>query len=265
MYELGKQFRNESIDQTHNPEFTSIEAYWAYADYEDWMNTTEDLLNGLVKHILGSEIIKIHVPPSRNLQLERLEKILGAKLPSKDDPNEPKQIEEIATKQGVKVVEKYNRDYYIDRMIELHEKEVMPSVEIEVNFKRPFQRIDMMHELAKRLNIQLPENYDSDEANKFFDNLCTKYKLDCKPPKTTSRLIDKLVGEFLEPDCINPTFLINHPKIMSPLAKYHRLYPQLTERFELFINKKEICNSYTELNDPFLQRDLFVDQIKAKK
>lgn len=117
MYELGKQFRNESIDQTHNPEFTSIEAYWAYADYEDWMNTTEDLLNGLVKHILGSEIIKIHVPPSRTLQLERLEKVLGAKLPSKDDPNEPKQIEEIATKQGVKVVEKYNRDYYIDRMV----------------------------------------------------------------------------------------------------------------------------------------------------
>eukprot|EP00825_Cyclidium_porcatum_P046870 TRINITY_DN7486_c0_g1_i1.p1 TRINITY_DN7486_c0_g1~~TRINITY_DN7486_c0_g1_i1.p1 ORF type:complete len:607 (-),score=172.29 TRINITY_DN7486_c0_g1_i1:384-2204(-) len=244
VYELGKQFRNESIDQTHNPEFTTIEAYWAYADYEDWMNTTEDLLNGLVRTITGQEVIKVHMPPSRQLQLERLEKVLGKELPKKGDENEQKFFENIAKEKEIKLAEPYNKNYYIDRLIELNEKEVMAKIEIEISFKRPFKRIDMMHELANRLKVQLPENYESQEANKFFDDLCAKYKLECTPPRTTARLIDKLVGEFLEPDCINPTYLINHPKIMSPLAKYHRQYPQLTERFELFINKKEICNSY---------------------
>lgn len=153
VYEMGKQFRNESIDQTHNPEFTSIEAYWAYADYEDWMNTTEELLNGLAKYITGSEIIKIHMPPSRTLQLERLEKILGKKLPEKGDQNEQQFFEKLAEEKQIKKTEVYNKEFYIDRLIEFHEKEVMATIEISLDFKRPWKRIDMMHELAKRLNI----------------------------------------------------------------------------------------------------------------
>ncbi|KAL0380790.1 UNVERIFIED_CONTAM: Lysine--tRNA ligase, cytoplasmic [Sesamum angustifolium] len=124
VYEIGKQFRNEGIDLTHNPEFTTCEFYMAFADYNDLMKLTEDMLSG--------------------------------------------------------------------------------------------------------------------EAN-------------------------LLVGHFLEETCTNPTFIINHPEIMSPLAKWHRSKPGLTERFELFINKHEFCNAYTELNDPVVQRQRFADQLKDRQ
>lgn len=73
----------------------------------------------------------------------------------------------------------------------------------------------------------------------------------------------KLVGEFLEEKCINPTFICDHPQVMSPLAKWHRSTPGLTERFELFVMKKEVCNAYTELNDPMIQRERFEQQAKV--
>ena len=88
--------------------------------------------------------------------------------------------------------------------------------------------------------------------------------VECPPPRTTARLLDKLVGEFLEVTCINPTFICDHPQIMSPLAKWHRSKEGLTERFELFVMKKEICNAYTELNDPVRQRQLFEEQAKVR-
>lgn len=72
------------------------------------------------------------------------------------------------------------------------------------------------------------------------------------------------MGEFVEPLCINPTFICDHPEVMSPLAKYHRARPGLTERFELFVNGKELCNAYTELNNPFVQRQRFEQQAKDK-
>lgn len=81
----------------------------------------------------------------------------------------------------------------------------------------------------------------------------------------TPRLLDKLVGEYLEPLCINPTFIINHPQIMSPLAKSHRDTPYLTERFELFIAGKEYANAYTELNIPSVQKACFDKQAKDKE
>ncbi|KAL9253319.1 Lysine--tRNA ligase-like protein, partial [Drosera capensis] len=74
-----------------------------------------------------------------------------------------------------------------------------------------------------------------------------------------------LVGHFLEETCVNPSFIINHPKIMSPLAKWHREKPGLTERFELFVNKNELCNAYTELNDPVVQRQRFAEQLKDRQ
>jgi lysyl-tRNA synthetase class 2 len=85
----------------------------------------------------------------------------------------------------------------------------------------------------------------------------------CPEPRTTARLLDKLVGEYLESEFINPTFLINYPEIMSPLAKCHRSIPGLTERFELFVATKEIANAYTELNDPVVQRERFSQQAKV--
>lgn len=99
----------------------------------------------------------------------------------------------------------------------------------------------------------------------FYNAQCHKHHVACSNPRTTTRLVDKLVGHFLESQCLNPTFIMEHPQMMSPLAKYHRNKPGLTERFELFINHHEFCNAYTELNDPFVQKDLFMQQVKEKE
>ena len=89
-----------------------------------------------------------------------------------------------------------------------------------------------------------------------------RHNVECRPPRTVARLVDKLVGHFLEETMINPTFIIDHPEMMSPLAKTHRNQPGLTERFELFVCKREVCNAYTELNNPIVQRQRFAEQAK---
>ncbi|KAK7827018.1 lysine--trna ligase, partial [Quercus suber] len=136
---------------------------------------------------------------------------------------------------------------------------------IEIDFTPPFRRIDMIEELEKMANLNIPKDFSSDEANKYLKDACTKYEIKCAPPETTARLLDKLVGHFLEETCTNPAFIINHPKLMSPLAKWHRTKKGLTERFELFINKLELCNAYTELNDPVVQRQRFAEQLKDRQ
>ncbi|XP_069822243.1 lysine--tRNA ligase isoform X2 [Dendropsophus ebraccatus] len=205
VYEVGRQFRNEGIDLTHNPEFTTCEFYMAYADYNDLMEITEKLLSGMVKHITGGYKVTYHP----------------------EGPEGPAH---------------------------------------EIDFTPPFRRISMVHELEKVLGKKLPptDQFDTEETRKFLDDICTEKGVECPPPRTTARLLDKLVGEFLEVTCINPTYICDHPQIMSPLAKWHRSEKGLTERFELFVMKKEICNAYTELNDPVRQRELFEDQAKAK-
>ncbi|XP_054696142.1 lysine--tRNA ligase isoform X3 [Grus americana] len=205
VYEIGRQFRNEGIDLTHNPEFTTCEFYMAYADYHDLMEITEKLLSGMVKHITGSYKITYH-PDGQDGQA------------------------------------------------------------YEIDFTPPFQRISLVYDLEKVLGVKFPsaECFETEETRRFFDDLCAERNVECPPPRTTARLLDKLVGEFLEVTCINPTFICDHPQIMSPLAKWHRSHQGLTERFELFVMKKEVCNAYTELNDPFRQRQLFEDQAKAK-
>ncbi|GFZ13757.1 lysyl-tRNA synthetase 1 [Actinidia rufa] len=174
VYEIGKQFRNEGIDLTHNPEFTTCEFYMAFADYYDLMELTENMLSGMVKELTGGYKIKYH---ANGLD------------------NEP----------------------------------------IEIDFTPPFRRIDMIEELEKMANLSIPKDLASDEANIYL-----------------------LVGHFLEETCVNPTFIINHPEIMSPLAKWHRSKPGLTERFELFINKHEDRQSGDDeamaLDETFLYR-----------
>ncbi|KAK9167136.1 hypothetical protein Scep_002327 [Stephania cephalantha] len=204
VYEIGKQFRNEGIDLTHNPEFTTCEFYMAFADYNDLMELTEQMLSGMAKELTGGYKIKYH----------------GNGLDK--DP-------------------------------------------IEIDFTPPFRRIDMIEGLEKMANLNIPKDLTSDEANKYLIDACAKYDVKCPPPQTTTRLLDKLVGHFLEETCINPAFIINHPEIMSPLAKWHRSKPGLTERFELFINKHEFCNAYTELNDPVVQRERFAAQLKDRQ
>ena len=193
VFELGKQFRNEGIDLTHNPEFTTCEFYWAYADYNDLMDMTEDMLSKMVHSINGSYKLTYH-PNGRE---------------------EPDNV-------------------------------------IEIDFTPPYRRIPMMKGLAEVLKVELPDNTQlhTEESRLFFDKLCVEKGVDCSFPRTTSRLIDKLVGQFLESQCKNPTFIIDTPQLMSPLAKWHRSEPGLSERFELFSNYHELINSYTELNDP---------------
>ena len=206
VYEIGRQFRNEGIDLTHNPEFTTCEFYMAYADYNDLMQITEIMLSGLVYEITGGYVFKYH--PT-------------------DEEGGP---------------------------------------EFEVDFTPPFRRVSMIRELEKKLGVTFPHpsEFDTVEFCQFVGDLCEKNNIECPPPRTAARLLDKLVGEFVEVDCVNPTFICDHPQIMSPLAKWHRSVDGLTERFELFVCQKEICNAYTELNDPVVQRERFDMQAKDK-
>lgn len=206
VYELGRQFRNEGIDLTHSPEFTSVEFYMAYADYYDLMRIAEDLFMGMVQTIKGTT--KVTIAP-----------------------------------------------FHGDKKTE----------SVEIDFSPPYRKVDMIPELEKICGVKFPRPLDSTETNKFLIDLCAKKGIPCSPPTTTARLLDKLVGEYIEPTCINPTFIINHPVLSSPLAKWHRDDPELTERFELFINGKEITNAYTELNSSHKQRKCFADQLKDKE
>ncbi|KAK2711361.1 hypothetical protein QYM36_012519 [Artemia franciscana] len=135
-----------------------------------------------------------------------------------------------------------------------------------INFTPPFRRLKIFPELEKRLKVKLPHprTLDTPEAVEMLDKICVDNQVDCPTPRTAPRLLDKLIGHFLEKECINPTFLIEHPQVMSPLAKYHRSDEGLTERFELFVRKMEICNAYTELNDPIEQQKRFSQQAKDR-
>lgn len=204
VYEIGRQFRNEGIDMTHNPEFTTCEFYMAYADYEDLMDLTEKLISEMVLEVNnGSYLVSYHA----------------------DGPDQPA---------------------------------------VEIDFKPPWKRISMISGLEEALSVSFPQDLDSEEARVFLAKIVKDKGLELSPPHTTARLIDKLVGEYLEETCINPAFICDHPQIMSPLAKWHRSMPGMTERFELFVNKRELCNAYTELNDPAVQRERFQEQSKAK-
>ncbi|CAM9244913.1 unnamed protein product [Chrysoparadoxa australica] len=200
VYEIGRQFRNEGIDMTHNPEFTSCEFYEAYADYNDLMDMTEELVSGLVKEVTGS--YKICYQNSGD--------------------GEP----------------------------------------VEVDFTPPFKRISMISGLEEVMKVKLPALDDPDIDAKL-SKLLAQHNVELAQPHTTARLLDALVGEFLEEGIVNPTFICDHPEIMSPLAKYHRSLPGMTERFELFVCSKELCNAYTELNNPIVQRQRFTAQAAA--
>ena len=136
--------------------------------------------------------------------------------------------------------------------------------EVTISFKAPFRRFDMVADLEQNLGEKIPRPLDGENANRFLEQQCEKHGIACSAPRTNTRLLDKLVAHFLEEQCVQPTFIINHPVMMSPLAKQHRDNNELTERFELFVAKNELCNAYTELNDPRIQRQRFEDQLKQK-
>lgn len=202
VFEIGKQFRNEEIDISHLPEFTSCELYWAGADYNMLMTMTEDLLTNMAIAINGT---------TKTIWFEK-----------------------------------------------------------EIDMQGPYPKLDAMvtleNEIKKKLNDNnfiLPD-ITSLTATEEYKNLVELLEVKISLPHTLNRLVDGLIGEFVEVLCIQPTFLINHPQIMSPLAKPHRDFPGKTERFELFVNKKEFCNAYTELNDPTIQKKIFAEIAKQK-
>merc|ERR1711974_284922 len=142
----------------------------------------------------------------------------------------------------------------------------MGGPEWEVDFTPPFKRLRMFPDLEKALGEKppKPDQLHTEEARAMLDKLCAKNNVECSAPRTAARLLDKLVGEYLEETCINPTFITEHPQVMSPLAKWHRSEPGLTEKFEAFCCKKEICNAYTELNDPVVQRSRFNSKLRTR-
>ncbi|KAF4624258.1 hypothetical protein G7Y89_g13915 [Cudoniella acicularis] len=182
VYEMDRQFRNESIDLTHNPEFTTCEFYMAYADIYDIMDMIEELISSIVKHVTGSTTTKFHI--------------------------------------------QHGEEY-------------------GVNWAAPWRCVEMIPALEEATGEK-------------------KMKVDFSPPLTNARILDKLVGDFMEETCVNPTFITGHPQMMPPLAKYHCSNPGLCEHFEAFVCKKEIANTYTELNDPFDQRLRFEEQARQK-
>uniref|UniRef100_A0A8C9GE91 Lysine--tRNA ligase n=1 Tax=Piliocolobus tephrosceles TaxID=591936 RepID=A0A8C9GE91_9PRIM len=204
VYEIGKVFRNEGIDNTHNPEFTSCEFYWAYADFFDLIKWSEDFFSQLVYHIFGTYTIS------------------------------------------------YNKDG-------------LDKEPIEIDFTPPYPRVSLIEELEKLTDIKLEQPFDSPETVEKMMNIIKKNKIEMPNPPTAAKLLDQLASHFIENLYMNkPFFIIEHPQIMCPLAKFHRQKSGLTERLEMFICGKEVLNAYTELNDPFKQKESFASQQKGR-
>ncbi|MFN3951955.1 MAG: lysine--tRNA ligase [Thermaurantimonas sp.] len=193
VYEFAKNFRNEGMDRTHNPEFTGMEIYVAYKDYLWMMNFTENLLEHVARTVLNG---KTKIQAGENL----------------------------------------------------------------IDFKAPYPRITMYDAIRQYTGVDI-----SDMSEDQLRNTCQNLGIEVTPDMGKGKLIDSLFGEKCEHHFIQPTFIIDYPIEMSPLCKKHRQNPQLTERFELIINGKEIANAYSELNDPIDQRERFEEQLKLSQ
>jgi lysyl-tRNA synthetase class 2 len=192
VYEFAKDFRNEGMDRTHNPEFTVLEIYVAYKDYF-WM-------------------------------MEYVEQML----------------EKVA--------------------VGLHGKSEVTLGDKSINFKSPYRRLTMTDAIREYAGVDITgKNEDELRA------ICKEMNIETDPSMGTGKLIDAIFGEKCEHHLIQPTFIMDYPIEMSPLCKRHRSNPDLTERFELFVNGKELCNAYSELNDPIDQLNRFQEQLRLSQ
>lgn len=192
VYEFAKDFRNEGMDRTHNPEFTVMELYVAYKDYNWMMDTTEKLLEKVAIDATGSTKVTVG--------------------------------------------------------------------EHEIEFKAPYPRVPILEA------IKIHTGYDvADMDENQLREVAQKLGIEVNETMGVGKLIDEIFGEKCEHHYIQPTFIIDYPKEMSPLTKEHRENPRLTERFELMVNGKELANAYSELNDPIDQRERFEDQLKLSE
>lgn len=192
VYEFSKDFRNEGMDRTHNPEFTVMEIYVAYKDYHWMMNFTEEMLQYVVTKVNGTTELTV-----------------GDK---------------------------------------------------KINFKAPFKRIPILKAIEEHTGYDVSNMSESE-----IREVCKKLNLEVDETMGKGKLIDELFGEKCEHHYIQPTFITDYPVEMSPLCKKHRDNPELTERFELMVNGKEVANAYTELNDPIDQRERFEEQLKLSE
>jgi lysyl-tRNA synthetase class 2 len=192
VYEFAKDFRNEGMDRTHNPEFTIMEIYVAYKDYLWMMEFTEKTLEKVALEVNGTTDLKVG--------------------------------------------------------------------EQTISFAAPFRRLTMIDAIKEYTGVDIT-GMSEDQLRK----VCADLNIDTDPSMGKGKLIDEIFGEKCEGNLIQPTFIIDYPVEMSPLCKKHRDNPELTERFELIINGKEIANAYTELNDPIDQRERFEEQLRLTK
>ena len=194
VYEMGKMFRNEGMDTTHNPEYTAMEVYAAYQDYNDMMELTENLVATVAEKVLG------------------------------------------------KTVTEYDG--------------------VELDLTPPWRRISMVEAVKEYAGVDF-ENIETDEEA---IKAAEEKGLTLEPSKKTrGNIINEFFEEFCEEHMIQPTFVTGHPVDISPLAKRNPEDPRYTNRFEAFINTKEIANAFSELNDPIDQRERFTAQIEAKR
>lgn len=192
VYEFSRNFRNEGMDRTHNPEFTVMEIYVAYKDYNWMMEFTEQMIEHIALKVLGTTKTKVG--------------------------------------------------------------------DVEIDLKAPFKRITMLDSIKEHTGIDIN---GMDEMQ--LREVCKKLNVEIDETMGKGKLIDEIFGEKCEGNYIQPTFITDYPIEMSPLTKKHRSNPELTERFELMINGKEICNAYSELNDPIDQLERFEDQLKLSE
>jgi len=193
VYELGRIFRNEGISTRHNPEFTMLESYEAYADYNDVMRMVEEMVSEVTQRVLGTNEVKFG-----------------------DDT---------------------------------------------ISFKLPWPRLSLRQAIQEYSGIDF-EKYP--DANSLRDEML-RLKIEFDPEKNWAQLVDELISTFVEPNLIQPTFLLDYPVEISPLAKAKPDNDRLVERFEAFAGGMEIANAFTELNDPIEQRERFLQQQKERQ
>ena len=189
VYEFSKNFRNEGMDRTHNPEFTCMEIYVAYKDYNWMMTFTENMIERICMEVNGTTDVKV-----------------GDNI---------------------------------------------------ISFKAPFARVTMAEAIKHHTGVDIT-GMDEDQLRETAKNL----GVEIDKTMGKGKIIDEIFGEKCEGKYIQPTFITDYPIEMSPLTKRHRNNPELTERFELMVNGKELCNAYSELNDPIDQYERFVEQMK---
>ena len=192
VYEFGKNFRNEGMDRTHNPEFTCMEIYVAYKDYKRMMGFTERMLERVAMATNGTTELEI----------------------------DGKQI----------------------------------------SFKAPFRRVTMTDAILEKTGYDI-----TGQTEEQLREACQRLNVEIDDTMGKGKLIDAIFGQYCEGDLIQPTFVCDYPREMSPLCKRHRDNADLTERFELFVNGKELCNAYSELNDPIDQLERFQEQLKLSE